>query len=96
MRRLFPVREAAFFCWSITTGKQQTTATYGKGKIQTTVPLIEDALLQFTIAHWLSPSGEWYEGRGVAPDITVSDDPDTEGDEALQFALDYMREEMPP
>jgi carboxyl-terminal processing protease len=65
--------------------------TYGKGTIQKTEPLIEDCMLQMTIARWLSPTGEWYEGRGVAPDIVVNDDEDTDEDEVLQFAVDYIK-----
>lgn len=70
--------------------------THGKGTIQETVPLIEDCLLHFTIAKWLSPTGQWYEGRGVAPDIAVSDDPATDEDEVLRFATDYLLPELIP
>jgi len=70
--------------------------THGKGTIQATLPLMEDTMLQLTIAHWLSPSGEWYEGRGVAPQIAVTDDPNTEVDEVLQAALSYLQEEATP
>lgn len=65
--------------------------TYGKGTIQTTAPLSEDTLLQYTIAKWLSPSGTWYDGQGVKPDIAISDDPATMEDEVMRFALDYLR-----
>ncbi|MCP5095120.1 MAG: PDZ domain-containing protein [Chloroflexi bacterium] len=64
--------------------------SHGKGTVQTTVPLIEDSMLQFTIAHWLSPSGEWFEGRGVPPSIYVEDDPATEVDEVLDAAISYI------
>jgi carboxyl-terminal processing protease len=64
--------------------------TYGKGTINATIPLANDSLLQLTIAKWLSPSGQWYNGRGVAPDIPVEDDPATQEDEVLQYALDYI------
>jgi carboxyl-terminal processing protease len=68
--------------------------TYGKGTIQKTEPLIEDCMLQLTIARWLSPAGEWYGGRGVAPDIVVNDDESTDEDEVLQFALDYIEQKI--
>jgi carboxyl-terminal processing protease len=70
------------------------STTHGKGTIQTTLPLIEDNLLHFTIAKWLSPTGKWYEGIGVTPDISVSDDPGTEKDEVLQSAVDYIRRNL--
>jgi carboxyl-terminal processing protease len=66
--------------------------SYGKGTIQNTEPLIEECLLQMTIARWLSPLGQWYEGRGVEPDFVVSDDESTEQDEVLQFAVDYIEQ----
>ncbi len=71
--------------------------TYGKGTIQNTIPLIEECMLHLTIARWLSPTGQWYgDGRGVTPDIAASDDEDTEEDEVLQFAVDYMLHNMLP
>ncbi|HLF26754.1 MAG TPA: S41 family peptidase [Anaerolineae bacterium] len=69
--------------------------TYGKGTIQTTVPLIENHLLHYSIAKWLSPSGQWFGGHGVPPDISVTDDPNTEADEVLQFAVDYLQQLNP-
>jgi carboxyl-terminal processing protease len=70
--------------------------TYGKGTVQATIPLIEDCMLQMTIAKWLSPTGQWYEGRGVTPDISVADDERTEADEVLEFAVDYMLQNPMP
>jgi C-terminal processing protease CtpA/Prc len=52
--------------------------------------LLDNTLLQMTIAKWRSPSGEWYQGRGVAPQIEVSDDPATEADEPLQRAVEVL------
>lgn len=72
------------------------STTHGKGTIQTTVPLIEDSMLHFTIAKWLSSAGQWYEGVGVAPDIVMSDNPSTNEDEVLQFALDYIHRNLAP
>jgi carboxyl-terminal processing protease len=74
------------------TGRGRTigSRSYGKGVIQATVPLIDDTLLQLTIAKWLSPHGEWYQERGVAPQIEASDDPATPTDEVLQTAVDLL------
>jgi len=43
-----------------------------------------------TIARWLSPNGEWYQTRGVSPQIEVNDDPETETDEPLQKAIEIL------
>ncbi len=69
-------------------------ATFGKGTIQNTAPLVGGGALQYTIAKWLSPNGVWYDGIGVSPDIAATDDPATPEDEVLQAALEYLREEV--
>jgi C-terminal processing protease CtpA/Prc len=58
--------------------------------IQATIPLLDDTLLQMTIAKWRSPKGEWYQDRGVSPQIEVIDDPSTEADEPLQRAMELL------
>jgi carboxyl-terminal processing protease len=70
--------------------------TYGKAAIQTSVPLVDGSLLKYTIAHWLSPNGESFDQRGVAPDIILSDNPDTPQDEVLEAALAYLRQNTQP
>jgi carboxyl-terminal processing protease len=74
------------------TGRGTTVGSnsYGKGVIQATIPLLDNTLLQMTIAKWLSPKGEWSQGRGVAPQIEVNDDPSTETDEPLQKAIEIL------
>ncbi len=74
------------------TGRGTTigSTSYGKGVIQATVPLPEGAMLQLTIARWLSPHGEWYHQRGVTPMIEAHDDPATDEDELLQKAIEIL------
>jgi carboxyl-terminal processing protease len=67
------------------------SSSYGKGLIQATLALKKDALLQITIAKWLSSNGEWYHERGVTPQIFVEDNPDTEIDEVLERAVEYIQ-----
>jgi carboxyl-terminal processing protease len=44
--------------------------------------------LHITIAKWLLPSGTWIHEKGLAPDVTAIDDPNTaDKDEALDAAL---------
>jgi carboxyl-terminal processing protease len=64
--------------------------TYGKATIQNTYALGEDVLLQLTIARWLSPDGQCYQGQGVTPLIVVRDDERTEENDVLQAAVDYL------
>jgi carboxyl-terminal processing protease len=71
-------------------GKTIGSNSFGKGVIQATVPLLDDTLLQMTIAKWRSPDGEWYQERGVPPQIEVIDDPATETDELMQNAVETL------
>jgi carboxyl-terminal processing protease len=71
-------------------GKTIGSNSFGKGVIQATVPLKDDTLLQMTIAKWRSPGGEWYQERGVPPQIEASDDPATEIDELIQSAVKIL------
>jgi carboxyl-terminal processing protease len=66
------------------------SASYGKGVIQATTPLTQGAMLQMTIARWLSPSGSWVQGRGLSPQVEVRDDPATAADEVLQQAVETL------
>ncbi len=45
--------------------------TFGKGSMQTVVPLINGASLRLTFRVYMPPYSESYEGVGVVPDITV-------------------------
>ena len=72
-------------------GKTIGSTTYGKGIIQATMPLPGNAMLQLTVAKWLSPKGEWYHGRGVPPQIEASDDLATDTDEILQKGVEVLQ-----
>lgn len=45
--------------------------SFGKGTIQQAVDLDGGASVHVTIAKWLTPSGTWVHGKGLAPDIKV-------------------------
>ena len=64
--------------------------TFGKGLVQTTVPLGNGAALHLTIAVYLTPNGTDINKKGIVPDIVVRDDPKTKKDEQLQAALKYL------
>jgi carboxyl-terminal processing protease len=74
------------------TGRGQTigNTTYGKGVIQASIPIVGGNVLQMTVAKWLSPRGEWYNGKGVSPQIVASDDPSTQIDEILQKGIEVL------
>ncbi len=70
------------------------TQTHGKSEIQATVPLNDGSLLHYTIGKMLSPSGQWYQGRGVTPDLVVGDKRDAQSDAVLEAALNYLRQHV--
>ncbi len=47
------------------------TKTYGKGSVQTVIPLREDTALSLTTARYYTPSGKLIHGIGIEPDIEV-------------------------
>ncbi|MDR0944034.1 MAG: S41 family peptidase [Ruminococcus sp.] len=61
--------------------------TYGKAVAQDNVRLSADLLLSVTIFVSTLPDGSTWDKTGVIPDRTIIDDPDTEADEVLDFAL---------
>jgi len=45
--------------------------TYGKGSVQTVMPLGEGSALKLTTSRYLTPSGRSINGTGIAPDVVV-------------------------
>jgi len=48
------------------------TPSFGKGSVQTILPLGHDGALRLTTALYYTPSGRSIQGNGIAPDIVVS------------------------
>ncbi|MDZ4230550.1 MAG: S41 family peptidase [Dehalococcoidales bacterium] len=61
--------------------------TYGKGSVNTLNRLKDGSALYITTARWLTPNERLIEGKGIAPDYKI----DLEGDEAVQWAIDYLK-----
>ncbi len=47
--------------------------SFGKGSVQTVIPLGDGSALRLTTSHYFTPSGKIIQGRGITPDILVSD-----------------------
>lgn len=47
------------------------TTTYGKGVVQSTIPLNDGSMLKVTTAEYFTPSGENITGVGITPDIEM-------------------------
>jgi carboxyl-terminal processing protease len=48
--------------------------TYGKGSVQTVMPLGEGSAIKLTTSRYLTPSGRSINGTGIAPDVAVASD----------------------
>jgi carboxyl-terminal processing protease len=57
--------------------------TYGKGSVQTIMPLSEGRAIKLTTSRYFTPSGISIHARGVTPDLVVDAGPD---DEDIQLA----------
>ena len=69
--------------------------TYGKGSVQSIIPLNNGGGMRITISKYYLPSGQSISGVGVAPDIFVDDEDDnfqinTETDSQLNYALKLL------
>jgi carboxyl-terminal processing protease len=71
--------------------------SYGKGSVQQTLPLGDGSDIKLTIYKWLTPTGEWINGKGVKPTIEVKQ-PEffytTAFDVETPFAFDMADDEI--
>lgn len=49
------------------------TKSFGKGSVQTVIPLSDGSALRLTTSHYFTPSGKIINGKGVTPDILVEE-----------------------
>ena len=45
--------------------------SFGKGSVQTIIPLPEDGAMRLTTARYYTPSGRSIQAKGIVPDIIV-------------------------
>ena len=69
--------------------------SYGKGSVQSIVPLKNKGAIRLTISKYYLPSGKSISEVGVTPDIEIAENPEkfeinTESDNQLNFALKLL------
>lgn len=66
--------------------------SYGKGSVQSVIPLNDEQAVKLTVAYYMTASGKKIDGVGVAPDVTLT------GNESTweQQALDLLRQKALP
>jgi carboxyl-terminal processing protease len=70
--------------------------TYGKGSVQSIIPLKNDGAIRLTISKYYLPSGKSISEVGVLPDIEIEEKNDdfkinTETDNQLNYALELLK-----
>ncbi len=69
--------------------------SYGKGSVQSIIPLKNKGAIRLTISKYYLPSGKSISGTGITPDIEVGESSDefrigTENDNQLNFAITLL------
>ena len=69
--------------------------SYGKGSVQSIIPLKNKGAIRLTISKYYLPSGKSISGTGITPDIEVAESTDefrigTETDNQLDFAITLL------
>ena len=70
-------------------------STYGKGSVQSIIPLKNDGAIRLTVSKYYLPSGKSISDVGVTPDIEISENTDefklnTKTDNQLNYALKLL------
>jgi carboxyl-terminal processing protease len=68
--------------------------TFGKGSVQTVLPLRDGQALKLTTSRYFTPSGDSIHERGIEPDVAVEGGSahDVADDAVVQVALQYLRD----
>ena len=68
--------------------------SYGKGSVQTILPMFEDDAVKLTIAKYYTPSGRSIDGTGITPDIEINLDENATSDTQLDKALEVLKAQL--
>lgn len=68
--------------------------SYGKGSVQTILPMFEDDAVKLTIAKYYTPSGRSIDGTGITPDIEINLDENATLDTQLDKALEILKAQL--
>ncbi|MFZ2507441.1 MAG: S41 family peptidase [Steroidobacteraceae bacterium] len=77
--------------------------TFGKGSVQTVLPLADGQALKLTTSRYFTPSGISINGRGIVPDVVLPDPTQPDGarpppsgeDSEVRAALAWLKGEKP-
>lgn len=69
--------------------------TFGKGIVQNSYQMYDGSAVKLTISKYYTPSGNNIHGKGIAPDVEVQQDQETEQDEQLDEGIRVLKEMLP-
>lgn len=70
------------------------TSTFGKGSVQTVIPLQDDNGLKLTTALYYTPSGRSIQAEGIVPDITLQNYTLSKEDNAFRDAITLRERDL--
>ena len=66
------------------------TSTFGKGLVQTVMPLSRGQAIKLTTSRYYTPSGQYIQNKGITPDIVIHEDEAGE-DAQLVEAIEFIK-----
>ena len=74
------------------------TKTYGKGVVQSIIPLQDGSAIKITTFRYFTPNGNNIHKEGIEPDVEVKFDGqaylDNDTDNQLDYAIDYLKKQL--
>jgi len=67
--------------------------TFGKGSVQTIIPMNDGSGLRLTTARYYTPSGTSIQAKGITPDVWVEDEPEPEAAPEGEDHPKFLREQ---
>lgn len=72
------------------------TKTFGKGSVQTILPLDDRSAIRLTTARYFTPKGRSIQATGIVPDIVMENEPRNQREEQAEQRRTVLREENLP
>ncbi len=72
------------------------TKTFGKGSVQTILPLDDRSAIRLTTARYFTPKGRSIQATGIVPDIVMENEPRNQREEQAEQRRPVLREENLP
>ncbi len=68
--------------------------TFGKGTVQTVIPMGDGSALRLTTARYYTPDGTFIHEKGIKPNVEVEFDRESEEDQQLQNAIELLQKQL--